>query len=86
MAETYEHDISKVDLWVGGLFETTATGPGELFRTIIMDQFIRIRDGDRFWFENERNGYAVFCFVLFFIVIVSKQITTLVQWNMSYST
>lgn len=30
--------------------------PGELFRAIIIDQFTRIRDADRFWFENEQNG------------------------------
>lgn len=28
--------------------------PGELFRAIIMDQFTRIRDADRFWFENDK--------------------------------
>lgn len=44
-----------IDPWVGGILETTSTGPGELFRTIIRDQFRRIRDGDRFWFENRAN-------------------------------
>lgn len=29
---------------------------GELFTTVIVDQFTRIRDSDRFWFENEDNG------------------------------
>ncbi|XP_052282724.1 dual oxidase 2-like isoform X1 [Dreissena polymorpha] len=45
-----------LDLFSGGLLETTPDGLGELFRTIIRDQFTRIRDGDRFWFENENNG------------------------------
>ncbi|XP_072030497.1 uncharacterized protein [Amphiura filiformis] len=58
LEKIYQNNIDIVDLWVGGLFETTARGPGELFRTIILDQFIRIRDGDRFWFENERSGYV----------------------------
>ncbi|XP_071487821.1 dual oxidase 2-like [Diadema antillarum] len=53
---TYEGDIDKVDIWAGGLLETTSDGPGELFRFIIKDQFIRSRDGDRFWFENHLNG------------------------------
>ncbi|CAD6227223.1 GSCOCT00006031001.3-RA-CDS [Cotesia congregata] len=44
-----------VDIWVGGILETE-DGPGELFKTIIADQFERIRNGDRFWFENENNG------------------------------
>ena len=45
-----------MDVWTGGLMETQPEGPGELFREIIRDQFQRIRDGDRFWFENDKNG------------------------------
>ncbi|KAK7065449.1 hypothetical protein SK128_006644 [Halocaridina rubra] len=45
----------EVDIWPGGLLETTK-GPGQLFSRIILDQFQRTRDGDRFWFENEKNG------------------------------
>ena len=40
---------------LGGMLESTGH-PGDLFRAIIMDQFTRIRDADRFWFENEQNG------------------------------
>lgn len=47
--------MNKIDLWVGGILETKE-GPGEVFETIIWDQFRRIRDGDRFWFENKQNG------------------------------
>lgn len=47
--------IDNIDVFVGGMFETTSAGPGETFRTIIIDQFTRIRDGDRFWFENTNN-------------------------------
>ncbi|XP_048733941.2 dual oxidase 2-like isoform X2 [Ostrea edulis] len=46
-----------LDLFVGGLLETTDDGPGPLFRSILLDQFMRIRHGDRFWFENKGNGY-----------------------------
>lgn len=49
--------LDNIDVFVGGMFETTPDGPGELFRTIIIDQFTRIRDGDRFWFENTDNRY-----------------------------
>lgn len=45
-----------VDLFVGGLIETTLDGPGPLFTEITLDQFRRIRDGDRFWYENRDNG------------------------------
>lgn len=31
-------------------------GPGELFTEIIIDQFTRLRDSDRFWFENADSG------------------------------
>lgn len=45
-----------VDLFTGGLMETTFDGPGPLFRAILVEQFCRIRDGDRFWYENLDNG------------------------------
>lgn len=48
-------NINKIDPWVGGIMETV-DGPGELFQTVIHDQFRRIRDGDRFWYENKENG------------------------------
>lgn len=44
-----------IDTWVGGILET-GDNPGELFSAIIKDQFRRIRDADRFWFENKANG------------------------------
>uniref|UniRef100_A0AC35U9C9 NAD(P)H oxidase (H2O2-forming) n=1 Tax=Rhabditophanes sp. KR3021 TaxID=114890 RepID=A0AC35U9C9_9BILA len=49
-------DIDSLDGYVGGMLETTEAGVGELFKIIILDQFMRLRDGDRFWFENEQNG------------------------------
>lgn len=51
----YGNRIENVDVWVGGILETK-TGPGELFQKVIIDQFERIRNGDRFWFENTANG------------------------------
>ncbi|XP_067665053.1 dual oxidase 1-like [Haliotis asinina] len=45
-----------LDLITGGLLETMGNGPGQLFSLIIQDQFQRIIDGDRFWYENPRNG------------------------------
>ena len=46
---------SDADPWVAGLAEPHVIGGavGELFATIIRTQFIRIRDGDRYWFEND---------------------------------
>jgi dual oxidase len=51
-------DINNIDVWVGGLLETSISGPGELFSNVIEDQFRRIRDADRFWFENKENEYV----------------------------
>ena len=47
-------NVHCIDLWVGGISEEHEKGSefGETFRTIIVDQLTRIRDGDRFWYEN----------------------------------
>ena len=50
------NNIDDVDIWVGGLMESGRHGPGELFRNVIFDQFLRIRDSDRFWYENFRQN------------------------------
>ena len=46
--------VDKVDAWVGGLAEKHLPGSsvGELFSRILVDQFTRLRDGDRFWYQN----------------------------------
>ena len=43
-----------VDLWVGGLAEADRAGSmvGETFTAILVDQFRRCRDGDRFWYQS----------------------------------
>ncbi|KAL9953649.1 hypothetical protein ACROYT_G041099 [Oculina patagonica] len=52
--EDLYHDINNVDLWVGGLAEDHESDSelGPTFRAIIMRNFLRIRDGDRFWYER----------------------------------
>ena len=47
--------IDAVDLWAGGLAEDHAPGAivGPTFAKIIGDQFTALRDGDRFYFENQ---------------------------------
>lgn len=56
LAALYDKNIDNLDAFVGGMLETNGTGPGELFSKIIIDQFVRLRDSDRFWFENIQNG------------------------------
>ncbi|KXS19340.1 heme peroxidase [Gonapodya prolifera JEL478] len=57
MEELYHGNLDDIDVWVGGLLETTQGEMGELFGAILTDQFTRIRDADRFWFANPTSGY-----------------------------
>jgi len=47
-------DVELVDIWVGGLAEPHLRHAlvGETVFTILRDQFLRLRDGDRFWYQN----------------------------------
>lgn len=55
ISAAYENRLDNIDAYVGGMLESDGK-PGELFQTVIMEQFIRLRDADRFWFENEHSG------------------------------
>ncbi len=48
--------VDQVDLWVGGLAEDHVNGAlvGETFQTILIDQFTRLREGDRFYYQNDQ--------------------------------
>ncbi len=48
-------EVDYIDLWAGGLAEDNLSGAmvGETFHAILVDQFRRLRNGDRFWFEND---------------------------------
>ncbi|MDP5033510.1 MAG: hypothetical protein NWP31_01055, partial [Solirubrobacteraceae bacterium] len=50
--------VSNIDLWVGGLAEDHVRGGslGPVFTRIVADQFARLRDGDRFYYENSLRG------------------------------
>jgi peroxidase len=47
-------DVEAVDVWLGGLAEDPLPGAmvGELIAAVLRDQFIALRDGDGFWYEN----------------------------------
>lgn len=50
--------VDDIDLWIGGLAEDAVTGSnlGPLFQAIIVRQFSDLRDGDRFWYQNDLNA------------------------------
>jgi hypothetical protein len=49
------NNVNNIDPWLGGLAEAhvpgTSTGP--LIRRVLVDQFTRLRDGDRFFYLND---------------------------------
>src|SRR5262249_9667350 len=48
-------NVDNIDPWIGGLAEDhiprTSTGP--LIHAVLIDQFTRLRTGDRFWYQNQ---------------------------------
>ena len=50
--------VNDVDVWAGGLAEDHVPGAlvGELFFAVLRDQFERLRDGDRFWYQLVFSG------------------------------
>ncbi len=48
-------DVDEVDMWIGLMSEDSATGGilGETLTLAMIDQFERLRDGDRFYYEND---------------------------------
>ena len=53
--------VHDVDLWVGALCEDAGRDAmvGPLLATLLTDQFRRLRDGDRFWYERILTGRAL---------------------------
>ena len=48
--------MNRIDAWVGILAEDHLPGSsvGPTADAVITDQFVRLRDGDRFWYQNDR--------------------------------
>ena len=53
LASTYG-SVDNIDLWIGGLAEDHLpnSSMGATFTAILVDQFTRLRNGDRFWYQN----------------------------------
>ena len=56
LASAYQ-SVDQIDLFVGGLAEDPVRGSmlGETFHRIVVDQFTRLRDGDRFFYSGEAD-------------------------------
>jgi len=54
LASLYD-SVDSVDAWVGALAEDHLPGAavGELIRAAMLDQFVRLRDGDRYFFSGD---------------------------------
>ena len=60
LASVYD-DIDQIDLWIAGLAEAKVNGGllGETFSYILIDQFTRSRDGDRFFYLNDLDHLTI---------------------------
>ncbi len=55
LADVYGNDINNVDPWLGAIAEDHLPGcsTGELTKTALVEQFRRLRDGDRYYYLND---------------------------------
>jgi len=75
LASAYD-SVDEIDAWVGCLAENHVPGAmvGETLRAILVDQFTRTRDGDRFWYQ----GYLPFHLV---IMVESQTLSQVIMRN-----
>jgi peroxidase len=53
--------VDDIDVYAGGMAETPMAGAsvGPIFSCIIGNQFKDLKDGDRYWYENQgKEGFS----------------------------
>ncbi|MGE3966409.1 MAG: peroxidase family protein [Planctomycetota bacterium] len=80
LAATYA-SVNDIDPWVGGLAEDHLAGAlvGETIFTVLKDQFERVRDGDRFYYESQFSGAELATLDATRLSDVIRRNTTIVQ-------
>ncbi|HEY2801053.1 MAG TPA: peroxidase family protein [Chthoniobacterales bacterium] len=65
-----------IDVWVGALAENHVSGElvGQLVSTVLKEQFTRLRDGDRFWYQSYLPPILV-------LGLETQNLTTIIQRN-----
>ncbi|XP_046910014.2 dual oxidase 2 [Dermatophagoides farinae] len=56
LSQLYRNNVANIDLIVGALLENNGKEPGPLIKYFFIEQFLRLRNGDRLYFENTNNG------------------------------
>lgn len=56
MEKLFKNNFNNIDLIIGAMLENNGRGPGSLIKHLFLEQFEKIRNGDRFYFENENSG------------------------------
>lgn len=69
-------NVNNIDLWVGGLAEKHLPGSsmGPTFTRIIAEQFQRLRDGDRFWYQRDLKGWDL-------SFVSGTTLSNVIRWN-----
>ncbi|KAK3108811.1 hypothetical protein FSP39_016211 [Pinctada imbricata] len=57
LSQTYSH-VKDIDLFAGAMTEENLPGAsvGPVFAGILSEQFLALKEGDRFWYENGHDG------------------------------
>lgn len=58
LEQAYDGDINNIDVFAGAISEDHGPGAsmGTLMHAVLVNQFLRLRDGDRFYYENVFQG------------------------------